>query len=99
MGQYAGGFDGGQQAGPMGAGQPDPNSFVSDALNQIADQLSKVAQVLAQTRPETLVMIQKMAEAGSMLQQAISGDGMQAGQEGGVQSPPQPAGPQDVPMA
>jgi len=102
MGQYAGGLQQ-QQApgigGPQQGGAPDPSAFANEALNSIAEQLTKVAQVILQTRPELGPIIQKMAEAGSMLQSQLSGAHEEAGEAGAVQSPPTANSPQDVPMA
>jgi len=99
MGQYAGGL---QQQAPGGmpqGGAPDPMAFANEALNSIAEQLTKVAQAVLQVRPELGPIIQKMAEAGSMLQAHLSGGGEEAGEAGAVQNPPAATGPQDVPMA
>lgn len=98
MGQFAGQAQ--QSFAPPGpAADPmsqDPGSFATDGLNQIADLLGKVAQVLLQTRPELAPIIQKMAEAGSMLQQELTAASPQAT---GTETPTQPSGPQDVGMA
>ena len=97
MGQFAGQAQ--QNFAPPGPAtdplQQDPNTFASEALNNIADMLGKVAQVLLQTRPELAPIIQKMAEAGSMLQSQLTA----APQESGAETPTQPQGPPDVGMA
>jgi len=98
MGQFAGqaqqSFG---QPGPSGDPmQQDPASFATEALTQIADLLGKAAQVLLQTRPELAPLVQKMAEAGSQLQQSLTAT---TPEETGTQTPTQPSGPQDVGMA
>lgn len=96
MGQFAGqaqqAFQPGMPQDPTGA---DPGSFASSALSEIADKLGKVAQVILQIRPDLAPMIQKMAEAGSMLQEQLTAQP----EQGATQAPTQPEGPQDVPMA
>lgn len=97
MAQFAGQA---QQAFQPPAGpaemQGDPSQFATVALNDIADKLGKLAQVLLQTHPELAPLIQKMAEAGSMLQSQLTAP---PPQETEVGSPTQATGPQDVPMA
>lgn len=94
MGQFAGQA---QQAfsGPGSQAAPDPAGFASEALNQIADTLGRLAQVILQVRPELSPLVQKMAEAGSMLQSQLTAQP----EQGAGQTPTQPEGPQDVPMA
>lgn len=96
MGQFAGqaqqAFGGGQGADPM---QADPMGFATEALNQIADTLGKMAQIVLQTRPELAPLVQKMAEAGSQLQSQLTAQP----EQGAGQVPTQPEGPSDVPMA
>ena len=99
MGQFAGQAQ--QAFNPAAApgGDPlaqDPSAFAAQALNEIADKLGKVAQVILQARPDLAVLIQKMAEAGSMLQSQLS---TASPEESGAVTPPQPQGPQDVSMA
>jgi hypothetical protein len=97
MGQFAGQAQQ-QFAGPGPAADPmggDPSTFAAAALNEIADKLGKMAQVILQVRPELAPLVQKMAEAGSMLQQQLTA----APQETGAGTPTQPEGPQDVSMA
>lgn len=96
MGQFAGqaqqAFGGGQGA-PQAP--PDPVGFATEALNQIADTLGKMAQVVLQVRPELAPLVQQMAEAGSQLQSQLTAQP----EQGASQAPTQPEGPQDVPMA
>lgn len=101
----------GQMPQPGQFGQPQPQQApspaemgadasvaINEALNQIADMLGKVAIGVKQTRPELLEIVAKMAQAGQMLQQSLQSQG-QAQDQAGVQTPPKPEGPQDVPMA
>lgn len=98
MGQFAGQAQqafspSGPAANPL---QQDPSQFATVALNDIADKLGKIAQIILQVRPELAPLIQKMAEAGSMLQSQMTAA---SPQETEVGTPTQPQGPSDVPMA
>ena len=56
-------------SGAAGEGQPsaDPTAFAKKELDDIAAKLMNVAKVLSQTKKELMPLVQKMAEAGSML--------------------------------
>lgn len=55
--------------GAAGADQSaaDPTVFAKQELDDIAQKLMNVAKVLSQTKKELMPLVQKMAEAGSML--------------------------------
>lgn len=80
---------GGAPADPMAA---DPTAFAKSELDKIAASLMNVAKVLSQSRKELMPLVQKMAEAGSMLTNELQTNNADAAgappQDGG-----QPAGP------
>lgn len=57
--------------GQSDSGQANPDQFVMSELNDIATKLGNVAKVLSQTHKELIPIIQKMATAGSMLQNEL----------------------------
>lgn len=84
-------------AGAQGADQSgaDPNKFAMDQLNQIAALLSTVAKTLGQGRKELMPLVQKMAEAGSMLTNELQSNNPAQAQPS-PDNPPQAQGPGDV---
>lgn len=89
----------GQQmlSGAQGSDQSsaDPNKFAMDQLNDIAAKLMNVAKVLGQTRKELMPLVQKMAEAGSMLTNELQANNPQQAQAS-PDNPPQAQSPGDV---
>lgn len=81
---------GGGAANPEAA---DPMKYVQGLLDDIAASLMKVAQVVGQSKKELMPIVQKMAEAGSMLSNEIQSKTPQAQ---GSQVPPQAEGPSGV---
>lgn len=68
----------------------DQTAFAKSELDKIAASLMNVAKVLGETRKELLPLVQKMAEAGSMLSNELQ----TANQPPvGEQPEPNPAGP------
>ncbi len=68
----------------------DPMKYVQILLDEIAGNLMKVAQVVGQSKRELMPIVQKMAEAGSMLTNEIQS---KAPQPETAQMPPQAEGP------
>lgn len=68
----------------------DPMKFVQTLLDEIASNLMKIAQIIGQSRKELMPIVQKMAEAGSMLTNEIQSKGPQ---QQTAQVPPQAEGP------
>jgi len=83
-----------QGRGMIGGGgsaeSADPMKYVQTLLDEIASSLMKVAQVVGQSKKELMPIVQKMAEAGSMLQNEIQAKGPQ---QQTAQVPPQAEGP------
>lgn len=77
--------------GGGGAGESaDPMKFVQSLLDEIAERLMKIAQVVGQSKKELMPIVQKMAEAGSMLMNEIQPKGQE---QQTAQVPPQAEGP------
>lgn len=76
--------------GGAAAESQDPMKFVQTLLDDIASNLMKVAQVVGQSKKELMPIVQKMAEAGSMLSNEIQ---TQMPQQQTAQTPPQAEGP------
>lgn len=70
-----------------GANQPgaDPTQYAKSELDKIAAALMNVAKVISQTKKELMPLVQKMAEAGSMLSNELQ-----------AQNPVEGAGPQSA---
>ncbi len=75
--------------------QPDPKQFAMSELNEIKGRLMNVVKVLSQTNPELMPIIQKMAEAGSALENELTA---QVSPVGGAEAPPQSEVPSDMPL-
>lgn len=76
-----------------GGGSPegaDPMKYVQTLLDEMAATLMKIAQIVGQSKKELMPIVQKMAEAGSMLQNEIQDKGPQ---QQTAQVPPQAEGP------
>lgn len=73
---------------PQNAGGADPSAFAKSELDKIAASLMNVAKVLSGTRKELMPLVQKMAEAGSMLSNEL-----QTANQPGEQPEGNPAGP------
>ena len=73
--------------------QPDPMAFANTQLDDMAKSLTNVAQVVGQVRPELMPLIQKIAQAASMLQNEIQSNGKPGETPA---APAQPEGPGDV---
>lgn len=56
-------------AGAGATPQFDPNALMASLLNQVAENLGKVAKVLEIVRPELTPLVGKMAQMGSVLMQ------------------------------
>jgi hypothetical protein len=77
------------------APQPDPKQFALSELNEIKGRLLNVVKVLSQTNPELMPILQKMAEAGSALENELT---VQPNPSGQPDTPPQSQTPQDMPL-
>ena len=78
----------------MGA---DPAAFAKQQLDDIASKLMNVAKVLSQTNKELMPLVQKMAEAGSMLSNELQSKN--APEQQAMQAPsapPQAQGPEGM---
>ena len=75
----------------MGA---DPSAFAKKELDDIAAKLMNVAKVLSQTKKELMPLVQKMAEAGSMLSNELQS--AQAPDPQAAGGPPQSEQPGDM---
>lgn len=80
----------GMIGGGASAESQDPMKYVQTLLDEIASSLMKVAQVVGQSKKELMPIVQKMAEAGSMLSNEIQS---KAPQQQTAQTPPQAEGP------
>jgi hypothetical protein len=74
---------------PEGSGGADPSAFAKSELDKIAASLMNVAKVVSQSRKELMPLVQKMAEAGSMLSNELQ----TANPPGGMPPEGSPAGP------
>lgn len=82
MGQFAGQLGGGQQGG-------DPSmDFLISKMNEIAASLTDVAKVISQRKPALMPIIQKMAQAGSMIMSEVqAGQSAPGGQDASLAQP------------
>lgn len=80
---------------PEDAMSADPTAFAKSELDKIAASLMNVAKVLSQTKKELMPLVQKMAEAGSMLSSELTTNNPDAPQEaaGSPAGPPQAQDP------
>jgi len=81
----------GQQAGGQGV---NAMALAEQKLNQVASDLKEVAKLLVTSKPNLMPILQKMAQAGSMLMSEIQAGkpGGQQGQPGAQRSAPEPPG-------
>jgi hypothetical protein len=80
MGQFAGQM-GGQQGG-------DPAmDFLVSKMNEIAASLTDVAKVISQRKPALMPIIQKMAQAGSMIMSEVQSGQQQGGADSSLAQP------------
>jgi hypothetical protein len=85
---------------PSDAMSADPSAFAKKELDDIAAKLMNVAKVLSQTKKELMPLVQKMAEAGSMLSNELQSAAVPPAPAGGPApeeqapvAPPQAQGP------
>ena len=92
MAQYA---QQGQEllGGASANGQPsaEPSEYAKSELDKIAASLMNVAKVIGQTKPELMPLVQKMAEAGSMLSNELQAQNPETGAPAGPPSAETPA--------
>jgi hypothetical protein len=82
----------GQQGQAQAAQGGDPMALVESELTQVGNSLTKIAQVLAQTRPDLIAILKPMVQSGAMLQQELK-KGKEATQSGTPQGPAAQAPP------
>ena len=80
--QMLNGAAGGDQSGA------DPTAFAKKELDDIAAKLMNVAKVLSQTKKELMPLVQKMAEAGSMLSNELQTMGVPPPEPQAAAGPP-----------